>query len=62
MGTKRVMKLVDPTTGKMECKVCGSEHYAHRKPGGHGQFYRGSWQCFKGCKIDKDGNPIKEDD
>ena len=27
MATK-VMKLVDPYTNKMECKVCGSVHYA----------------------------------
>ena len=53
------MKLVDPTTGKMECTVCGSEHYAHRKPGTNGQFYRGSWQCANGCGIEKDGEQIE---
>ncbi len=47
--SKKVMRLVDPSSGKMECKVCGSVHWANLRSGGH--FYRGSWQCSQGCKL-----------
>ena len=46
------MKLIDPNTGEMECKVCGARHYARVKPDSGGNFYRGSWQCPNGCKLD----------
>jgi hypothetical protein len=42
---KRPMKLVDQHTGKMECQMCGSEHYASIKPRSNGRYYPGSWQC-----------------
>jgi hypothetical protein len=49
MGRKS-MKLVDPSTGKMECKACGSVHFANIQSGldradGVSRYYRGSWQC-----------------
>jgi hypothetical protein len=47
MATPKVMKLIDPYTGEMECKVCGSTHFANIKPRSGGRFYRGSWQCGK---------------
>lgn len=47
--SKKIMKLVDDRTGRMQCKVCGSEHQANTKPGGG--FYRGSWQCVNECKL-----------
>jgi len=37
------MKLIDPNTGKMECRVCGSIHWANLKRGGG--YHRGAWQC-----------------
>jgi hypothetical protein len=43
--TRKVMKLVDPSAGKMVCKVCGSVHVANIRPGSGGLYYRGSWQC-----------------
>jgi hypothetical protein len=48
--TKKVMKLIDPSTGVMECKICGRRHIANLRGGGH--YYRGSWQCLNGCKLD----------
>lgn len=39
------MKLVDPHTGRMECRVCGATHVANVKGGTGGQFWRGAWQC-----------------
>jgi len=48
--TKKVMRLLDWKTGLMECKVCGTQHAAARRPGG--LFYRGSWQCSKGCRLE----------
>ncbi len=48
--TKKVMKLIDPSTGLMECKVCGSRHFAMLSGGG--KYVRGSWQCQYGCKLD----------
>jgi hypothetical protein len=47
-ATPKIMKLVDPRTGKMECKVCGAIHYANLGPGG--SFVRGSWQCVNKCR------------
>jgi len=53
-ATPKVMKLIDARTGLMECPVCGSRHMANLRGGGH--YYRGSWQCHQGCKIeDKNG-------
>ena len=43
------MKLIDLHTGHMQCRVCGSEHYASVKPGSGGKFHRGSWQCVNKC-------------
>lgn len=47
------MKLVDPYTGRMECKVCGEYHNASIRPMSGGKYYRGSWQCRFGCKHEK---------
>lgn len=41
-------QLLDPYSGRMECRVCGAEHFARIARGGH--YYRGSWQCQNGCK------------
>jgi len=54
--TKKVMKLIDPKTGLMVCKVCGAKHYAQIQSGadradGISNYYRGSWQCQNGCKL-----------
>ena len=53
MATPKVMKLVDPSIGRMKCTVCASEHYASVKPHSDGQFYRGAWQCLNGCRSPK---------
>jgi hypothetical protein len=49
--TSKVMKLLDPSTGMMECRVCGSVHLANIRPHSGGYYYRGSWQCQNGCKL-----------
>ena len=51
MGTPKVMRLRDPSTGLMECKVCGQRHWANLRHGG--KYCRGSWQCINGCKLDE---------
>lgn len=51
MATPKVMKLMDPYSGRMECKVCRSYHYASRKTGDGRHFYRGSWQCVNKCRL-----------
>lgn len=45
------MKLVNKYTNEMECRVCGSIHFASIKPQSGGKFYRGSWQCRYGCTL-----------
>ncbi len=45
--TWKAMKLIDPSTGRMECKVCGSTHFGNYRESGH--FHRGNWQCLNGC-------------
>jgi len=44
------MRLVDASTNRMRCSVCGMEHYAMLGLGG--RFKRGSWHCKRGCKVD----------
>jgi hypothetical protein len=40
------MMLINPSTGEMECRVCGCIHYANQRPGYlGGGYYCGSWQC-----------------
>ena len=44
--SKKMMKVIDPSSGLMECKVCGSRHYSDLRPNSvGGGYYRGSWQC-----------------
>jgi hypothetical protein len=50
MATPKVMKLLNPYTGLMECQVCGARHAANTATAGRG-YYRGSWQCRNGCKL-----------
>ena len=52
--TKKVMNLLDPETGLMECKICGSRHWAMIPPGRNGKYSRKSWQCVNGCKFEED--------
>jgi len=47
--TEKAMKLVDPNTGEMICKHCGSKHFASMRPCSNGRYYKGSWQCAHGC-------------
>ena len=44
------MKLIDASSGLMECCVCGSRHFASLQSGleradGVTRYFRGSWQC-----------------
>ncbi len=41
------MKLIDRTTGLMECRVCGTRHRGTIRPDSGGQMRRGSWQCLE---------------
>ena len=47
---KKVMKLIDASTGLMECKICEARHYANIGSGG--KYLRGSWQCPNGCVFE----------
>ena len=41
------MKLLDASTGLMECTVCGARPVANLKRTARGTFYeRGAWQCL----------------
>jgi hypothetical protein len=47
---KGPMKLIDASSGLMECRVCCSRHVASIQSGseradGVTRFYHGSWQC-----------------
>ena len=46
--TKKVMKLINPSSGLMECRYCGRRHCGMLKSGG--RYVRGSWQCQNGCR------------
>lgn len=56
MMAKGTMKLLDPSTGLMECTVCGHRHVANVKPDSGGKFYRGSWQCISGYRNEETTN------
>jgi len=49
--SNKVMKLVDPRTGLMVCRVCGFGHAAMIKPSSGGHYYRGTWQCRYRCEM-----------
>ncbi len=47
---KGPMKLINASSGLMECRVCGSRHYARIQSGleradGVTRYYRGTYQC-----------------
>jgi hypothetical protein len=51
--SKKAMRLIDPSSGLMECKHCGSRHvanvqsrYDERNSSGQTRYFRGSWQCL----------------
>ena len=48
--SRKVMKLIDPVSGLMECKVCGARHTANLRS--EGKYIRGSWQCQHGCRLE----------
>jgi hypothetical protein len=51
--TKKVMKLIDPYKGLLQCKVCGQLVFGMIKPDSGGHFYRGTWQCPNGCRLEE---------
>ena len=55
--SQKVMKLIDPLTGLVECKVCGATKYISfvSKPfSSKSRFPRGSWQCINECNLEPD--------
>lgn len=59
----KVMHLIDENTGRMECKVCGSQHYGSIRPDSEGQYFRENYQCANGCnaEVDKEsGETVRE--
>jgi hypothetical protein len=51
---KKVMKLLNPDSGLMECRVCGSRHWANLQ---RGDFYhKDSWTCQYGCRLENSTN------
>jgi hypothetical protein len=54
--TKKVMKLIDPSTGEMKCKICGATKYAGMvdRPFARTNRWRpGSWQCVNKCNFEQ---------
>jgi len=52
---KGTMKLIDPSSGLMECSECGSRHVAslqsyQERADRVTRYRRGSWQCVNGCR------------
>jgi hypothetical protein len=46
-----VMKLVDESSGLMECLVCGAKHNAVMKPGADGKYLPENWECVNKCTL-----------
>ncbi len=53
MMTKKehTMKMVDESTGLMECLVCGEKRHAVMKPGPDGKFMPENWECVNRCRL-----------
>jgi hypothetical protein len=54
---EHVMKVVDESTGLMECLVCGAKHNAVMKPGADGKFLPENWECVNKCKLIRPDSP-----
>jgi len=48
---EHAMKLVDESTGLMECLVCGAKHNAVMKPGADGKYLPENWECVNKCRL-----------
>ena len=48
---EHVMKLVNESTGLMECLVCGAKHNAVMKPGADGKYLPENWECVNKCRL-----------
>ncbi len=48
---EKVMKIVDESTGLMECLVCGAKHNAVMKPGADGKYLPENWECVNKCSL-----------
>jgi hypothetical protein len=48
---EHVMKVVDESTGLMECLVCGAKHNAVMKPDADGKFLPENWECVNKCRL-----------
>jgi len=48
---EKVMKVVDESTGLMECLVCGAKHNAVMKPGPDGKYLPENWECVNKCTL-----------
>jgi len=57
-----VMKVVDESTGLMECLVCGAKHNAVMKPGADGKFLPENWECVNKCKLIRPDAPNSKKD
>jgi hypothetical protein len=47
----KVMKLIDPNTVLMECRVCGARHTGQIMPDSGGKLYPANYKCVNGCKL-----------
>jgi len=45
------MKMVDESSGLMECLVCGEKRHAVMKPGPDGKFMPENWECVNKCRL-----------
>ena len=54
---EHVMKIVDESTGLMECLVCGAKHNAVMKPGADGKYLPVNWECVNMCKLIRNDAP-----
>lgn len=46
------MEVIDPSTGLMECRVCGYRANLIQPPDGK-RMPPGTWQCPNGCNLDE---------
>jgi MFS transporter, DHA1 family, inner membrane transport protein len=52
--------VVAPPPARFSRAASGARHFANIQPRSSGKFYRGSWQCQYGCKLEADSKPAED--
>jgi hypothetical protein len=52
--THRATRLINPHTGELQCKICGTTFFSSVKPLVGEVYYETEYTCPKGCVFNPD--------